>query len=716
MPMDADKYQNLERMRALVDDWQESTWEGRWDSYRLRQYYHGDQWTEAQRQELRSRGQPEVVINFVADEIDYVIGTHEANKMDPHAYPRTQMHEDDAALATDSLRYVTERENYESTRSDLCFDLATTGLCGALVEPVASHMMVRGEQRLVTEICLRHVAWDRLMWDQHSRRQDFTDAFWLGLLSWRDIDELQNDPDYQGMTEVIDQTIASAAVTDFDELTEDRPLEWSGGVWVDKERNRIQVAELYYNMPELLNGEYMDVWWTCQFIAGGFLVQPRRVELMGDRGKSYCPLLMQSDLVTDDGVRYSRFRRLMSPQDEVNQRRSRALHLLGQGGAYFERGALADPEGARREMKKPDMMLELADEALRDGTFQPRDNTQLATAQFQLMQEAKADIDRIGPHSGILQQMGQEGRESGRLFIARQEDAGRKTRPFMAGLREMDVKVYNAIWRMIRQFWGEERWLRVTDDKQLKGYRFVAINRDITRGQRLQELLQQGAGMKPAVELAFGELANDVAMAARIIVQQEVAMAQQRGAQLQRQQVDELFLRAILSQPQANELTKMNQVAQLDVDIVIDESPASVIVQHEEFRELVNLATSGIVPIPPKAIIKASSLRSKNDILAELEPKQPNQAQQQQMALQLQMLQAQVAKLMSDVDLGKARAMKTMAEAQGVQYEAQKDQAQAAKYAAEAASEAADIAPPTVEIYAVPTATQGTMMPGGEER
>ena len=52
-------------------------------------------------------------------------------------------------------------------------------------------------------------------------------------------------------------------------------------------------------------------------------------------------------------------RGLISLQDEINKRRSKALHLLSVRQVIAEQGAVPDVDKARREVAKPDGFIEV---------------------------------------------------------------------------------------------------------------------------------------------------------------------------------------------------------------------------------------------------------------------------------------------------------------------------------------------------------------------
>jgi hypothetical protein len=102
--------------------------------------------------------------------------------------------------------------------------------------------------------------------------------------------------------------------------------------------------------------------------------------------------------------------------------------------------------------------------------------------------------------------------------------------------------------------------------------------------------------------------------------------------------------------PQAGK--PQNMVADLDVDIIIDEMPDVVSIQQEQFQTLAELAKAGL-PIPPAVIIQASGLRNKQQIIDMINPPDPSgqdvppqvKAAIQQKEQQLQQQSQQVQKI-----------------------------------------------------------------------
>ena len=96
-----------------------------------------------------------------------------------------------------------------------------------------------------------------------------------------------------------------------------------------------------------------------------------------------------------------------------------------------------------------------------------------------------------------------------------------------------------------------------------------------------------------------------------------------------------------------------NAVAEMDVDLVLDEAPGGATILQDQFEALTQLAASGF-PIPPDVVIEASALPNKRALLERM--RQPDPAAQ---AAQEMQMRGGAAKVASE----EAKARKTNAEA-----------------------------------------------------
>ena len=90
-------------------------------------------------------------------------------------------------------------------------------------------------------------------------------------------------------------------------------------------------------------------------------------------------------------------RGLISLQDEINKRRSKAMHLLNVHQVVAEQGAVPDVDKARREVAKPDGYVEV----MPGLKFEIQQTTDLAAGQFQLLQHATAEMQLSGPNAAM---------------------------------------------------------------------------------------------------------------------------------------------------------------------------------------------------------------------------------------------------------------------------------------------------------------------------
>ena len=123
------------------------------------------------------------------------------------------------------------------------------------------------------------------------------------------------------------------------------------------------------------------------------------------------------------------------------------------------------------------------------------------------------------------------------------------------------------------------------------------------------------------------------------------------------------YLEALGQMPIGQQVVSVeNNVAELDMDIIMDEGVDSPTVAIEQFEQLMKMAGSGVVQIPGDVLIEASSLKNKDQLLETMRKgPSPEQQQMQQKMQQLQMAgaEAEVEKTQSETAKNMATAHKT---------------------------------------------------------
>lgn len=573
---------------------EEASAQGRAEAEKARDYFDGRQLTPAELAALKKRRQPPVVINRIKRKINYLRGLERQSRTDPQARPRTKVHEEEAEAATDALRYVAQDQRFDTKRSQVWDNMLVEGYGGVEVG-------VKQSRRGI-DVSIVRIAWDRLFFDPHSAEPDFSDAQYLGYVTWMDLAEAKRQ--WPDAGDILDSTMARPFSGTYGDTYDDKP-KWR--VWADTKRKRVRIVQIYVRE----GGQ----WLSAIFTLAGFLQKPQPTGYLNEDGEHECPLILQSAYVDRDNDRYGEVRDLISPQDEVNKRRSKALHLLNMRQSRVSRRAQKSPAEIRAELAKPDGVIQAeVDE------FDILPTGDMATGQFQLLQEAKTELDLMGPNATMAGKGEGEGK-SGRAILALQQGGMVEMSPLLDGLRDFSIRVFRAVWNRIRQYWTEERWIRVTDDE--KNVRFVGLNRPVTMAEQAEQKIRAA--------LEAGQIDEQTA-------QQYMAQVQ---ADPEMQQV----------------VSHENVVAELDVDIEIDEINETPSLQIEQFEQLTMLAASG-VPIPPDVIIEASNLRNKRKLLERLEQAQQGPSPEQQAMQQLQIAdaEAKVAKTRSETEKNLAQA------------------------------------------------------------
>lgn len=587
----------LAKCKRQVEKYLNDTMEARRLSERDRDYFDHKQWTSAEIAKLTKRNQAPIVVNRVKPKVEGLVGLYMLRNSDPKAYPRTKKHEKSAHAVTDALRYVGDSNDFPHVKMQVSEEFFVEGTAGGWV-----HVKEKGGE---PHIVVSHIPWDRLYYDPHSRAKDFSDARFIGMIMWMGEDELaEMFPD--AAFETVDTD------GDTDETFEDRPR------WVDEEQKRRRVALHFY----IEAGK----WNMCVFSGNTFLTEPQESPYLDDEGLPVCPIELVSANVDRDNNRYGEVRGFISQQDEINHRRSKALHLLSQRQTLSRNGAIKDVPKMKREIAKPDGHIQYDGDI---GSFEVLPTGDMAQGQFELYQDAKAELDAVSFNAQLAGER-QSGDLSG-IAIQKLQSAGTMelNRQFEL-LKGWEKRIYRQIWSRVKQFWNEEKWVRVTDDQD--ALRWVGLNSELTAQQFLEETI------------------ND----------ESIPLTKRRQAAAAYQ---------FLMQQQSPELEAIvgvtNPVAEIDVDIILDQSFDTINVQQEQFQMIAQFA-QGSQDIDIIELIELSELRGKDELIEKIEKRraEATQAQGGAQQMQAQAMQAKTAETMTKAAVNEQTAQQKAIENQ----------------------------------------------------
>lgn len=596
---------NLARLRRMFDEARSLTQEARNEAMIDVDYYDSKQWTAAERAALRKRKQPDIVINRIKPAVNGILGVTARGHTDPRAFPRTPDDEDSADVATDVLRYVADKNQFNHLKIRCFKDMLVPGTMAAIVEVDD-----------VLDVKVTQVRWEEFFYDPRSRRENFADARYLGIAKWMYGDDV--DALYPDKHDEIAAALDGSSPVTTDETYRDRPL--NGQLpWVDRRARRLMLVELYHRE----NG----VWQKTCFVFGAVL-ESGPSPYKDHKDKPCCPIEAQSAYVDRDNNRYGAVRDMRGPQDEINKRRSKLLHLLSVSQIEVGDPSAIDVDAdvARAEAAKPDGVIPFG--------WRKVPTNDMAAGQAQLLAEAKSEIERFAPNPALLGR--DDADASGRALLARQQAGLVELATLFAHVEDWELRVYKQVWERVRQYWRAPMFVRVTDDEDSP--KFIGINQPVHQMQPVMDPNNPGQPMM--------------------------------DAQGQPKQAPTMY-----AHPQEDGTTKIgphvlgyeNQVGEMDVDIILESQSDTANIQAEQFQDLTQLVGSNPAyaqTVPFEVMLELSAVPHKRALIAKLKAasaqrqQEQAQTQQQMQTVQLALQAANIRKTSAQADESEAKAQK----------------------------------------------------------
>lgn len=609
---------DLPELRRMLDSHSSTTMAARLESVIDIDYYDGKQLTPKQRTALRARKQPDIVINRTRVAVNGILGVTQRGKSEPRAYPRTPKDEASSDVATDALRYAAEKARFSATKLDVFRDMLVPGT-GAVLVGVDADLNVTIEQ----------IRWEEFVYDPRSRRPDFGDAHWMGIAKWMFVEDAKLL--WKDKADQLESCCNAGDMGALDISFQDRPLNTG---WVDRRARRLMIVELYYK----LKGQ-----WVRTVFAHNLELEHGPSPYLDEKKRPVCPIEAQSAYVDRENGRYGAVRDMRGVQDEINQRRSKALHWLSvrQIQEVSPGAAMVDADTARKEAARPDGVI--------PSGWQVVPGSQQAVADnLEMLQEAKSELERMGPNPAVL---GREGTDaSGRALLARQQAGLVELAVLFGGLEDLELRIYRQVWAREKQFWTAPMWVRVTDDEGSP--QFVGLNQP------------QGQPLVHPDQIAHPETGEPMPNPqAGQPVMNDQGEQQEAEPQFHPPTTQDPFSGQQVPHPQAGQpiLGYKNAVGEMDIDIVIDTTPDTATLQAEQLTEVMQAIAANPLyaqQMPLEGLIQLSPMTHKKDVIDMIEAfkQQSAAAGQQQQQRQQQIDQREDALAASTINLNDARA------------------------------------------------------------
>jgi hypothetical protein len=411
-------------------------------------YYNTVQWTKDELKTLEERKQPVVTFNRIKRKINVVCGILQKLKQEPKAFPRNPQRaaDDGAEVATKTLKYAMGWD-WSDRAAQAARRCAVRGIAGAELVTVQGD---KGDPE---------ISWDEtdmrdFFYDPRSVKVDFSDARYLGTSRWVDLDEAQAAfPDAaEELADVVERGPA---------MDTERGDERGKIAWTSKPDKQVRIVDQWY-----MDG---SKWYYCIY-TGNLRLEHGPTPYFDEKGNPVHKFEMFSCEVDQDGDRYAYFRDWKGPQDEINHRRSKALHQLNSRKVIAEEGAVDDVDAARREYARADGWV--VRNPGKEIATEDAQAAQVVQGNLEMLQEAKAEIDTYGPNPGLV---GTEiPAESGRAIQLLQAAGIAELGGFVLAWKNWKLRCYRKTWNTIQKYWTSERFVRVTDDDNLA--QFIQVN------------------------------------------------------------------------------------------------------------------------------------------------------------------------------------------------------------------------------------------------
>lgn len=604
-------------------------------------YYDGNQLSKETVEKLKERGQPPLITNIIKPTVDTVLGMEAKSRSDWRVRPEDNEEcEDDLAEALSvKLKHAEIESRADRAVSDAYAALVKSGI--GWVEVSREHDPFKCPYRV------RYVHRREIFWDWRSEQPDLGDARYLIRRRWLELEHaIALMPQYASLFRM-----TTSGWSGFDPIIEEdtrmvqsweteRDTRIAHQDWRDTARQRLCMNEIWYRkwvrgfVMTLPNGTSMEADFnnprhneaivsglatvkeaTFEKVRLAWYVGPHFLYDVPSPYKHnafpYVPFFGHREDLTN--VPYGMIRSMISPQDEVNARKSKMLWSLNSRRVIADSDAVTDHTRAMEEVARPDAYIMLNANRKPSSTFRVEPGGELATQQYQVMQEAKQEIAEA---SGIHKAM--QGQQSGAS----------------SGL---------AINSLIEQ--GMNTLAEINDN-------FRYARRLV--GEMLFELVKQKLSQGPS-RVTIGEGA-----AKKVIELNTMVVDPETGEQVMQHSVAKVKSKIVLDDVPSTPTYKMQQLQMLTE--ITKSLPPQLQAQMIDF---VIEATD-----MPKRHELADRLRAAAGIQ---DPKQQKEAAAQQQQAQAEQMQMAKAEQTAKIEGMQADAQKTMAEAQKLVAESQGD-------------------------------------------
>ena len=406
--------------------------------------YHGHQWTSEEEQILKERKQAVSTFNHIAPAIDAIVGGERLNRPKIKMAGRTKDDDRIAEVKTALYDYIEYNSDTDEVIDKMLLDALVAGRGAMYVNPVM-------DEKENIDIMHEYVDYRDFFVDSLSKRDDLVDARYVSYAVYLDEDIVKAKfPKYKS-----DTGTAESAYS-FESSSEDE-------MWFEKSNRK---------RPRVITTWYRD---EKGFISTAIWVKGK---ILYEDTKPYeanmFPFVMISYKRDMDNSPYGLVRSMVSAQEEINKRHSKAMHYLNSSQVLAEENAFVDWDEAEKTLADPSGITKLQDDSLRDGRVQIIPTAALAETHIRLMQIAEQKLlSSAGINGAYIGQAGQyESAKKANLSISQAQNT---LIPFLNKVRIARYNLAKITMRLVPEFFTEEKIIRIVNEDG--SYDFMPINR-----------------------------------------------------------------------------------------------------------------------------------------------------------------------------------------------------------------------------------------------
>jgi hypothetical protein len=405
--------------------------------------YHGTQWTSDEISELKDRKQAVTTFNHISPAIDSIIGGERQNRPKIKMAGRTLDDEQVAEVKTNLYDYIQYNSNTDDELDMVIKDCLVAGRGTMYIEP-----SIDKDEK--ADIRHSWIDYRDMFIDPLSKRDDLRDCRHLHFALFVDEDIVDKNfrkynPDEDGHGEIYS----------FETSSEDE-------LWFEKGNRK---------RPRLITSWYMDEKGDismCIWVKGKILYRKKKPYELNKY--PYVQITYKRNL---DNAPYGMVKSMLSAQDEINKRHSKALHYLNASQVLAEENAFVDWNEAKKTLAKPDGITKLQDGALAEGRVQILPTAQLADSHIKLMQIAEQKLlSSAGINPAYVGQSGQY--ESAKKSQINISQASNTLVPFLNKLRIFRWELADKTMKLVPEFFTDEQLVRILNPDG--SYAFMPVN------------------------------------------------------------------------------------------------------------------------------------------------------------------------------------------------------------------------------------------------